>query len=156
MWMPQNQFMIRLHWFRWWLGAVLLFHLINTHDPIGHPPFKHYDIVSVVTGFHVVEAQSSSELRQIGRHCADDVFKCIFLNEYIYIWISLKISLKFVPKFPINNTPSLVLIMALCRSGDKPLSEPMMVSLLTHTSLGFNESTDTKYARCGGSICACS
>ena len=46
--------------------------------------------------------------------------------------ISIKISLKFVPKGPINNKPALVQIMAWRRSGDKPLSEPMMVSLLTH------------------------
>ena len=44
----------------------------------------------------------------------------------------LKISLKFVPKGPINNIPALVPIMAWRRSGDKPLSEPMMVSLPTH------------------------
>ena len=40
-------------------------------------------------------------------------------------------SLKFVPKVRINNIPSLVQIMAWRRPGDKPLSEPMMVSLLT-------------------------
>ena len=40
--------------------------------------------------------------------------------------------MKFVPKGPINNNPALVQIMAWSRSGDKPLSEPMMVSLLTH------------------------
>ena len=40
--------------------------------------------------------------------------------------------LRFVPKGPINNNPALVQIMAWHRSGDKPLSEPMMVSLLTH------------------------
>ena len=39
--------------------------------------------------------------RQNGRHFADDIFKYIFLNENA--WISLKISLKFVPKGPINN-----------------------------------------------------
>ena len=69
-------------------------------------------------------------LRQNGRHFADDVFKCIFLNENV--WISLKISLRFVSKVPIDNIPALVQIMAWRRSGDKPLSEPMMVSLLTH------------------------
>ena len=68
--------------------------------------------------------------RQNGRHFADDVFKCIFLNENV--WISIKISLKFVPKGPINNIPSLVQIMAWRRSGDKPLSEATMESLLTH------------------------
>ena len=66
--------------------------------------------------------------RQNGRHFADDIFKCIFLNEII--WISIKIS--FVPKGQINNIPALIQIMAWRRPGDKPLSEPMMVSLLTH------------------------
>ena len=32
----------------------------------------------------------------------------------------------------INNIPALVQIMAWCRPGDKPLSEPMVVSLLMH------------------------
>ena len=68
--------------------------------------------------------------RQNGRRDADDVFKCIFLNENI--WIFLKISLKFVPKVPIYNIPALVQILAWRPSGDKPLSEPMMVSLLMH------------------------
>ena len=35
-----------------------------------------------------------------------------------------KISLKFVPKGPINNNPALVQVMAWRRPGDKPLSEP--------------------------------
>ena len=39
---------------------------------------------------------------------------------------------RFVPKGPINNIPALIQIMAWRRPGDKPLSEPMMVSLLTH------------------------
>ena len=68
--------------------------------------------------------------RQNGRYNADDIFKCIFLNENV--WIPIKISLKFVPKVPINNIPALVQILAWRRSGDKPLSEPMVVRLLTH------------------------
>ena len=68
--------------------------------------------------------------RQNGRHFADDIFKCIFLNENV--WISSKISLKFVPKGPVNNIPALVQIMAWRRPGDKPLSEAMMVNLPTH------------------------
>ena len=44
----------------------------------------------------------------------------------------IKISLKSVPKGPIDNMPLLDQIMAWRGSGDKPLSEPMMVSLLTH------------------------
>ena len=68
--------------------------------------------------------------RQNGRLFADDTFKRIFLNENIRI--SIKIPLKFVPQGLINNIPSLVLIMAWRRLGDKPLSEPMMVRSLTH------------------------
>ena len=68
--------------------------------------------------------------RQNGRHFADDTFKRIFMNETVRI--SINISLKFVPNGLINNTPALVQIMAWRRPGDKPLSEPMMVNLLTH------------------------
>ena len=70
-------------------------------------------------------------LRQNGCHFLDNVFKWTFLNENV--WISDKISLKFVAKGPINNIPAFIEIMACCHSGDKPLSEPMMVILLTHT-----------------------
>ena len=68
--------------------------------------------------------------RQNGRHFADDTFKGIFMNENVRI--SINISLKFVPKGIINNIPALVQIVAWRRPGDKPLSEPMMVDLLTH------------------------
>ena len=69
-------------------------------------------------------------LRQNGRHFPDDILRCIFLNENV--WISINISLEFVLKGPINNIPALVQIMAWGQPGDKPLSEPRMVSLLTH------------------------
>ena len=68
--------------------------------------------------------------RQNGRHLADHMFKCIFLNENV--WISINISLKVVSMGLIDNIPALVQIMAWRRSGDKSLSEPMMDSLLTH------------------------
>ena len=63
--------------------------------------------------------------RQNGRHFPDDIFKWIFGSE-------IKISLKFVSKGLINHIPALVQIIAWHRPGDKPLSEPMMVSLLTY------------------------
>ena len=68
--------------------------------------------------------------RQDGRHFPDDIFKSIFVNKNV--WISFEISLKFILKCPINNIPTLVQIMAWRRPGDKPLSEPMMVSLPMH------------------------
>ena len=68
--------------------------------------------------------------RQNGRHFPDDIFKWIYLNENV--WISINISLKFIPKGPINNIPTLVQVMAWHRPGDKPLSKPMMVRLPMH------------------------
>ena len=52
---------------------------------------------------------------------ADDLFKCIFMNDKFGILI--KISLKFVPKSPFDHNLAL-LIIACSRIGDKPLSEP--------------------------------
>ena len=63
------------------------------------------------------------------------ILKWIFLNEDV--WILIKISLKFVPKGPMNNIPALVQIMAWRRRGDKLLFEPMMVSLLMHICINW-------------------
>ena len=57
-------------------------------------------------------------------------FQMYFFNENV--WISIKISLKFVADGPINNIPALVQIMAWRQQGAKPLSEAMMVRLPTH------------------------
>ena len=58
------------------------------------------------------------------------IFQSTFVNEKV--WISIIISLKFVTNGPINDMPRLVQIMAWRRPGDAPLSEPMMINLLTH------------------------
>ena len=67
----------------------------------------------------------SSPPGQNGRHFADDIFRCHFVNEKLCILI--KISLKFVPKGPTDNYPALVQIMAWRRIGDTPLSEPILI-----------------------------
>ena len=68
-------------------------------------------------------------LGQNGRHFAD-IFKWIYLNENVRM--SIANSWKFVPRGLINNILALVEKMAWRRLGDKPLSAPMMVTLLTH------------------------
>ena len=55
---------------------------------------------------------------------ADDIFKCIFLYENGRILI--QISLKLLPKSPIDIKAALVQVMAWRRTGDKPLPEPIM------------------------------
>ena len=61
---------------------------------------------------------------QNGLRFANDIFRCIFLNEKF--WILTKISLRFVPKGPIDYNPALIKIMAWRQIGDKPLSELML------------------------------
>ena len=53
----------------------------------------------------------------------DDIFKFIF-NESV--WISITISLKFIPKGPINYNSALVQVVAWHRTGEKPLPESML------------------------------
>ena len=74
------------------------------------------------------------------RHFANDCFKCIFLNENVLILI--KISLKFIPKDPINNISALVSIIAWPWPGDKPLSEPMMIISLAHICVTWPQSVN--------------
>ena len=77
----------------------------------------------------IIWGLNSLRSRRNRRYNADNIFKCIFFKENV--WIQMKISLKFVPDGPpITSIPALVQIMAWRRPGDKPLSEPMMVSLL--------------------------
>ena len=61
---------------------------------------------------------------QNGWNFVDNIFKCIFFNENV--WISIKISPKFIPKGPVHNIAALVQIMAWHCTGDKPLSESMV------------------------------
>ena len=53
---------------------------------------------------------NSSPPGQNGRYFVDNILRCIFVNEKFCILI--KISLKFVPKCPIDNNPALVEVMA--------------------------------------------
>ena len=55
---------------------------------------------------------------------ADDNSKCIFLNENDRI--PIRISLKFVPRSPVDNKPGLVQVMAWRRTGANPLPELML------------------------------
>ena len=102
----------------------------------------HFDIQLTIWDHHIstvvvdVDFKRNNTLntlrpRQNGRHFADDTFKRIFLNEHVRI--SIEISMKFVPRGLINNIRALVQIMAWRRPGNKPLSEPMIVRLPTHT-----------------------
>ena len=85
--------------------------------------------------------------RQNGRHFADDILKCILLNENV--WILNQILLKFVPQGPINNIPALIQIMAWYRPGDKPLSGPIRVRLPTHICITWPQWVKCHWPSCG-------
>ena len=53
----------------------------------------------------------------------DDIFKSIF-NESV--WISITISLEFIPNGQIDYKSALVQVMAWHRTGEKPLPESML------------------------------
>ena len=98
-------------------------------------PFCHCITISIIvvrssSGMVRVHYLNTLRPRQNGRHFADGTFNRIFVNENVRI--SIKFSLTFVPRGPINNIPALIQIMAWHRPGDKPLSEPMIVSLMMH------------------------
>ena len=79
-------------------------------------------------------------LRQNGHHFPDDIFNCIFLNENV--WISTKISLKFVPKGPINNMqidmPTFVVIIGLENNCSMPSLNQCWFVVINPTLLWIN------------------
>ena len=72
--------------------------------------------------------------RQNGRRFQDNIFKCILLNGKMHEF-HLRFHWRLSLRFWINNIPALVQIMAWGRSGDKPLSEPMIINLLSHVRI---------------------
>ena len=116
-----------------WISQCLIdnnsFHVSNDTKESPEPMLIKYEDITC----HGVNEWVNSSLPGLNdRHFADDIFRCIFLNENLWI------SLNFIPKSPINNIPVLVPILAWRRSRDKPLSEPMKIILSTHICGTYN------------------
>ena len=114
---------------------ILSFTLTHSFSPIPSDILHFLTLLSLSTSLYFFllfpfSLFNTLRPRQNGRHFPADIFKCIFLIENVCF--SLKIWLKFVPMVRINIISSLVQIMAWRPPGDKPLSEPMMVYLLTY------------------------
>ena len=67
---------------------------------------------------------------------AANIFKCICLNKNF--WILNKISLKYI-RYGVINMTALVQIMALRRTGEKPLSKAMMFYWCIYATLSLSE-----------------
>ena len=67
----------------------------QTLYPNPSPTMLHNSICGIPQGPLLNPLLNTLRPRQNGRHFADDILKCIFLNENV--WIPIEISLKFVP-----------------------------------------------------------
>ena len=91
-----------------------------------------------ILGILLTKKHKINSLLRIGYHTAAETKWPQFPRRYFQMhfpgWkcINLKCSLNFVSNGPINTIPSLVQVMAGRRPSDKPLSEIMLVSLLTY------------------------
>ena len=106
--------------------------------------------------FHIITSSSGMECcfclypslpGQNGRHFADEIFKCIFMNEKLRVLI--QISIKFVPKGPVDNDLVLMQVIAWCRTGDKPLPE-LWRKLTVMAEQGGPGALETGRLSCGG------
>ena len=84
-------FILAIQLFKIHVGLANLYHLYNW-------------MKSTDTDAYQPDELNSLRPRQNRRYNADDIFKCIFLKENV--WIPTTISLKFVPKGPISNIPA--------------------------------------------------
>ena len=84
----------------------------------------YFKIMSLFLIEHNASVLTHWGLTQNSQRFPDGISKNIFLKENAQI--SIKISLKFVPKQPNTNIQALVRILAWRWSGDKPLSQPIM------------------------------
>ena len=75
-------------------------------------------------------------------------FKCISFKLNENDGIPILISPKFVPTSAINNKPVLVQVMAWCRTGNKPLPEPMLTQF-TDAYMGHKGEMSLSLGRCG-------
>ena len=88
-----------------------------------HPPTEAWRCILVYFSYLQI---NTLRLRQNHCHFADDdTLKYISLNENF--WILDKISLKHVPWCLIDDMAALIQIMAWLQTGNKPLSEAMLV-----------------------------
>ena len=112
-----------------WIIPQHMFGDYTLQSPPHLPRFN--EIFSTSTTVHLIRTHImkfmsvySSPPGQNDRHFADDIYQRIFLNENVRL--SIQLSLKFLPKGPINNKSALVQVMACHLFGAKPLPEPML------------------------------
>ena len=86
-------------------------------------------LATMLVSCHITQWQYSFYLTHWGQDNMAPISQITLSSKFSWlknIWILIRISLKLVPKGPINNISALIQIMARRRPGNKPSSEPMM------------------------------
>ena len=110
----------------------LIINKVSWHSCEGNFTGKVQDIYPWYQFKISVASLKGNELTHWGRDkmaviFADDIFKCIFINENLRIL--MHISLKFGPSGPVYNNPSLVQIMTWRRAGNIISTNDGLISL---------------------------
>ena len=95
--------------------------------PLSEPILAHF-IESMTTYFREIQIKQEQFVYQ-NMYSKTLVAKW---RSFCLLWFAIRISLMFVPKSATNDFLALAQKMAWRLPGDKPSSEPMMLSLLTH------------------------
>ena len=129
-WVSSHDFWWHRYWFHWLLGDRS-----RTEEPLMYQVAENgWSEQDIPLRFprHMCQSPrvcrhryfNSSPLDKMAAILTDDIFRWIFLNENDRI--PIQISPEFVARSPIDYKPALVQVMTWCRTGDKPLPEPMM------------------------------
>ena len=110
--------------FLWQVPSAIGDSVMTTRPSHGLMGYNHKSSRDLVGHFVLSHTINSSPPGEDVRHLANVIFRRIFLNENVRI--SMQISLKCVPKGPVDNKSALVHVMVWRRTGDKPLPEAMM------------------------------
>ena len=122
-WMKMLECRLKFHWSVFLrvgpINNILSLVQIMAWRRPGDKPLSEPMMVRFPTHICVIRLQWVSTLRprHNGHHYLDDIFKCILFYENVWIFI-FKSNWQYV---------SIVQIMAWCRTGDKPIAEPIMV-----------------------------
>ena len=95
------------------------------HQPTSGNDSQSEGLSSLNNSYQQEDHLSTLRPWQNGCHSADDILKYISLNENF--WILHNISLKYFPWGLFDNMAALVQIMASQQTGNKPISEPMLI-----------------------------
>ena len=114
---------LKFIWFGiWWLEVYRMTtkHMVKLRSYVNN--LSYHMIAIGMWQFHTLRPRKS------GRHFSDDIFKCISFNEEFEFRLRCHWNL-FIGS---SNIPALVQTMGRRRPGFKPLSEPIVVNLVTH------------------------